>query len=211
MKPVEYSFTENHWEVAMGFWQELTKQAAGPMLSAVFLGGIAAEIARRAQRRKEYWSLRHELVKEMTETASELYSELLRYHRAINLYELTDNHKKMYRSQLDKQYRESRAGGQVIEDRLGAYFDSPQAKCKWHRAVDLLSMQYFTLIDEAPPLELLKKYTGPEHTGLTDHDDLLNLERLQKDYKGSHAEAAESVLTLKIRRCDGWWARRATD
>ncbi|WP_143685386.1 hypothetical protein [Streptomyces sp. 1222.2] len=184
----------------MEFWKTLFTQAAGPVLSAVILGLVAAWIARRAQLRREDWSLRHELIKQMTETASSLYNETLRYHRAVNLFAIKGNIKDTYRNQLDEQYRESRTAGEVIQDRLEAYYQSSRVRDSWHRSIDLLSMQYFVLIDNHIPESLLEKYSGDKHTGLTKDNGLKDLETLRNLYAKCRKDAAEAVLTEDLRR-----------
>ncbi|MFF1275529.1 hypothetical protein ACFVZC_19285 [Streptomyces marokkonensis] len=182
------------------FWKELFTQAAGPVFSAAILGLVAAYIARRAQLRREEWSLRHELIKQMTETVSSLYNETLRYDRAVNLFKVADDEKVTYRKQLDEQYRESRTAGEVIQDRLEAYFQGDKARACWHRTIDLLSMRYFVLIKIGIPGTLLDKYLGDGHTGLSERSKLLDLKILQEFYEQSRKDAAEAVLTEDLRR-----------
>ncbi|MCX5310687.1 hypothetical protein [Streptomyces sp. NBC_00154] len=176
-------------------WQKIATQATGPVLSAVILGLVAAWIARRAQLRKEQWSLRHELIREMTETASTLYNETLRFARATRYFSATSDEKEKYRKDLDRRYNASRICAEVIQDRLDAYFATNRAKCAWHRAMDLLSMQYFLLItDFRLPQDLVDRYSGDEHTGLTERSDLQDLAVLRSGYHHFRQEATEAVL-----------------
>jgi len=180
----------------MSYWQKVILQAAGPVISAVILGLIAAWIARRAQLRKEQWSLRHDLVHEMTKTASTLYNETLRFRRAVVLFKVNDDgeEKEKYQMDLERQYRRSRVAGQVIEDRLRAYFPAGDAGFFWHRSMDLLSMRYFLLTEADLPEEFIHDYSGDDHTGLTVENGLRDHPTLLKMYRENREQAANAVL-----------------
>ncbi|KAB1147136.1 hypothetical protein F7R91_12445 [Streptomyces luteolifulvus] len=180
----------------MPYWQKVVLQAAGPVISAIILGLIGAWIARRAQLRKEQWSLRHELIHEMTKAASALYNETLRFRRAVVLFKVDDNGEGRgeYQSDLERQYKKSRLAGQVIEDRLSAYFPTGDARKFWHRAMDLLSMRYFLLTEADLPKEFIRDYSGDDHTGLTVDSGLCDHPALLEKYRESRELAANAVL-----------------
>lgn len=183
----------------MDFWQKVIVQAAGPVISAFILGVVAAWIARMAQIRREQWSLRHELIGEMTKTASTLYNETLRFIRVTKYFPNTGGaERRKSRADLDKRYRASLISAEVIQDRLEAYFECDRARFAWHRTIDLLSMRYFVLVTEDEdvpfPPELIDIYSGDEHTGLTVETGLFDLQELRNSYHCSRKEAANAVL-----------------
>jgi hypothetical protein len=77
------------------------------------------------------------------------------------------------RDKLDKAYSTCRRDAAVVEARLGAYFETDEARKAWHKIDDLLSIRYFFLAGQLT--ERLRKmnakgYEGKEHTGMSATD-----------------------------------------
>ena len=97
-----------------------------------------------------------------------------------------------HRKELDQQYRTSRVLGEVIERRLEAYFSSDEPKSLWHATMDLLTVQYFHLID-LDTAQLREANAGKEHSGLS-ADELRNQPLVLKTYREKINKSAQAVL-----------------
>jgi hypothetical protein len=172
-------------KVRMNFWQELILQSVGPLITVAGIGFVANLITRRAQDRREANQLRYELIRQMTEPAWSLYF-------ATRDYWLPSEESRHARDdpELDKQFRASRAAGEALENRLEAYFESPEPKRLWHSTMDLLRVQYLHYINSPVSVAI---WAGPEHTGLNPQQ-LKDPERVRRAYQERFPQAINSVL-----------------
>ena len=179
----------------MDFWQELVLQSVGPLITVIGIGFLANLITRRAQDRREGNQLRHELIRQMTEPAWGLYF-------ATRDYWLTQEESRLARDdhqEVDKQYRASRAAGEVLENQLDAYFDSLRPKQTWHATMDLLRVQYLHFINRA---QLVHNWAGSEHTGLS-REELEDPNRVRRAYQEQLQKAIKAVLHEPLRNRPG--------
>jgi hypothetical protein len=144
----------------MNFWQELILQSVGPLITVVGIGFVANLITRRAQDRREENQLRHELIRQMTEPAWSLYFATRDYWLTREESQHAREDPEL-RKELEEQFRASRAAGEALENRLDAYFDSPEPKRLWHATMDLLRVQYLHYIKSPQSVD---QWKGPEHT-----------------------------------------------
>lgn len=171
-------------------WRQVALRSVSPAVAAVIgtllFGSVAAWITRRAQDRRAAYELRHELVRDMTTAASTLYLQTQHYWRvqrgtaggaaaAASASTATGTPAAgadegevvaQARTELDAHYLEARVAGEVLERRVTAYFLSDRPRELWHRTMDLLTVRYFQLIDQATPA-LRRANAGAGHTGLT--------------------------------------------
>jgi membrane protein implicated in regulation of membrane protease activity len=194
------------------FWERLILQLVGPLVTVIvgslMVGLLVAWVTRRAQERRaddqrreervraEY-TIRVGLIDDMTETASGLYMGTQRYWRKKTVEKAGDVELADERGQLDRQYQTSRVMGEVIEQKLDAYLDSPEAKLLWHSTMDLLTVRYFYLIG-LMTRQLLEENAGTEHTRL-DVDQLRNPKLLLDTYHERLIQATGAVLQATFR------------
>ena len=180
-------------------WQTAANGLFASLLGAlvtVVLGTFCAGVVvRRIEARRERFSLRTGLITEMTEAASSLYFQTLRYWRAAEhsadgaAYDTGGLGS--IREELERQYVSSRTRGQVIENRLGVYFCDSAPKELWHTVMDCLVVLYLQRIgleknalervyeDNEP--EQLNGCLGRQHTGLS--RDQLRASREQPQFR----------------------------
>jgi hypothetical protein len=171
--------------VATSFWYQAALNAVAPLVTAVFgllIAGIAVNfLARILQDRRAANELKHELISQMTETASTLYHYIGLYGRAKADAELYVTHEgsreenmelSELRKSLQKEYVTGRAQAEVIEARLAAYFDESRVSVAWHAVIDCLSVRYYNAVGGPQKVldevyyENVKGWEGRYHTGL---------------------------------------------
>ena len=94
-------------------------------------------------------SLRHDMLTAAITVSAELYFATQHYWRVNRDGERPDDGKLEARKALDEQYLKSRAAGDVLEARLEALFATDQPTIAWHRIVDLLTVRYMQLTNQA--------------------------------------------------------------
>ena len=171
---------------ATPFWDQVALNAIPPLVTAVFgllLVGLAVNyLTRVLQDRRTESQLKYDLVSQMTEVASTLlhYAGLYRQAReAANLPDLGDEivgsaqELAELRKKLLEQYAAGRAQTDVLEARLGAYFDEPRIAVAWHAVRDCLTVRYQFAIGgpekflEEVACQNSKGWDGRYHTGLS--------------------------------------------
>ena len=197
---------------SMDFWQKVVLQAVGPLVTAVvgtlIVGTFVAWITRQAQERRADSQLREErirsdnqlrlqLIAQMTDAASALYMTAQNYWRKKDRENVRGEELLEHRRVLEKQYRESRIAGEVIERRLDAYFSTDEPRLLWHGTMDLLTVRYFNLIDLMTDA-LLNDNAGEEHSGLT-VEQLRNQKLLLTTYREKLVAATRAVLRVPLR------------
>jgi hypothetical protein len=187
------------------FWQKAILQAIGPLVGALVgtlvIGMFAARITRRAQQRLAANQLREQLVTQMTEVASALYLQTQRHWRAKRR-RLTDAELERSRAELDEQYHRTRVAGEVLESRLRILFGaatrrgSDEPRRLWHGVMDLLTVRYFDLIEEATD-SLRQQNAGPQHSGLS-AQELRDMGAVLRAYRVRLYAAIHAVLRNPI-------------
>jgi hypothetical protein len=181
---------------AFTFWEQLALNGIGPVATALVgtlvVGTIVARVTRRAQDRREDHALRERLVGEATEAASRLYMETQRYWRATT-DKLDDEQMLGHRQRLDEQYQQSRIEIYVMESRLKAYFPSDRPRLLCHRAADLLTVRYFTLIGRGTD-KLREINSGEAHSGLS-AAQLASAKTLLDKYHATLQELVQAILS----------------
>jgi hypothetical protein len=206
-------------------WERVLVAATGPLVT-VLVGGLIvwgitskvqekrdtkateraekradAETARETLARDD--ALRHELVTQMTESASSFYLLMQHYGRvreaAKQTFNDADPQKALQgvREKLDAQYLASRATGDATENRLLGYFESEKPRNEWHRVQDLLTVRYFQLIDKATDA-LYDVNEGERHTGLS-VEELRNPRTILTKYRAAIKAAVDLVFTETLR------------
>ena len=213
------------------FSERLTLAIVGPLITVILgtliIGGLIQLITSRAQNRRAKEErrleqqrsdndLRHELLADMTESASALYLATQRHWRARREKAEWAKQTRAERAQieqeisdarkfLDDQYHESRKRGETLESRLSAYFQTSEAQEAWHKVMDLLTVRYFqeTLINKDRLNRLYeenrKGRDGKEHSGLT-VNQLSVTKAVLNAYRAALKEATELVRTEPLRR-----------
>lgn len=179
------------------FFDRLVLQIAGPVVAALLgtliIGLFVGWVTRRSQDRRARYELRHELVSQMTLSANELYFAILHYRRAkeerlgegLTLAEVAPV--------VHEQYRKTRAMGHVLDSRLQAYFQTDKPRRCWHAAVDLLAVQYYTVLDQLSD-DILRSNAGGKHSGLS-MDQLRNHKLVIDTFRQTLRTATSAVLT----------------
>ncbi|NKZ12034.1 hypothetical protein HGA11_13700 [Mycolicibacterium septicum DSM 44393] len=206
-------------------WERLLVPAIGPLVT-VLVGGLFvwcitskvqqnrdkkareraeeradAEAAREALARDD--ALRHELVTQMTESASSFYLLMQHYWRVREAAKQAPNDADFekvlleVREKMDAQYLASRATGDAIENRLWGYFDSEVPRDEWHRVQDLLTVRYFQLIDKATD-GLYAANQGAGHTRLS-AEGLRNPRTVLAEYHAAIKVAVRLVFREELR------------
>jgi hypothetical protein len=206
------------------------------VVGSLLIGLLVQAITRGAQDRRAARELRSALIAELTGVAAKLHVLLQMYQRTKRLTEeaqqstppqrrwrlrhriqatrqpeLAASWERVHQlhDELDKQYRECRGDGEVLEARLGAHFADARVQTAWHALVDCLIIRYCYAID-FPGLEsVLKAHTygtGDRfHSGLQrpgrDSSDLW--EQLERAHNEHLQATATFVLELPLR---GTWS-----
>ena len=160
------------------FWHQVVLSAIPPLVTAVFgllLVGLAVNyLTRVLQDRRIANQLKYDLISQITEIASTIlhYEGMYREARTSadsqTVQELAELRKKLL-----EQYAAGRAQTDVLETRLGAYFDEPRIAVAWHAVRDCLTVRYQFAIGGSE--EMLQEIThqnskgwdGRYHTGLS--------------------------------------------
>jgi hypothetical protein len=180
--------------------------SVAPILGGLIIGGALQLVAWTAQRRNARHELRHELVQEMTEAASSLYMATQLFWR-VNTGRDPQRRDDLaqIRKDLDEQYLRSRTTGLVLESRLDAYFVKEDARRKWHRTMDFLTVRYFQVLmpdggkERADRLaKVYKANAKPSCTGVSE-ERLNNAQEVLKGFRQALSEASIYVLTGAIR------------
>jgi hypothetical protein len=179
----------------MPFWQELLLQIVGPLIGALGIGVFATWITRKAQDRRRASQLRGDLISQMTRAASRLYFSLKEYSERKTLENVDDSELARLRSELDKQYQETRVDGEVLERRLDAYFVSKEPSRLWHATMDLLRARYWQVIGR--PENWQSSNAGREHSGLT-IEELKDIGLVLKTYQEKLRAATRAVLDEQL-------------
>jgi hypothetical protein len=141
-----------------------------------------ARADRETQAQQRAQEIRDELIAAMTRAASDLYMHLQIYWRAKG--KDPGIGAEPARQLLHERYVAVRVEGEVIEQRLRAYFDTSEECAEpnrkrdsvnvieaWHAVMDCLTVRYFYLLDASTPnLREVNAlgYEGKYHSGLTD-------------------------------------------
>jgi len=188
--------------------------AIGPLIAAIFgLLGVNF-ISRAYQERREANNLKHQLIDDMTKTASILYHQIGMYSRAR--YDLRaeaqhgcpsspdDQELRELRKRLLDLYPESRAAAEVIEARLVSYFEDPRIAASWHAVRDCLTVRYHEVIGgSAERWDGIRRqnamgWEGGFHSGLSD-SDLSNRSKVYQAYECHLKNSAALVFASPIR------------
>jgi hypothetical protein len=196
----------------MEFLERVFLQSIGPLVSAIvgtlIIGGLLAQITRKAQERRADNQLREnriraehqlriDLIGQMTQAGSALYMACQHYWRKKSREQTAPEALAVLRQELDKQYRDSRVAGEVLERKLEAYFESTNPRALWHATMDLLTVRYFHLI-ELDKDSLLQANAGALHSRLS-LEQLRDQGLILKTYKETLLEASQAVLSGAIR------------
>jgi uncharacterized membrane-anchored protein YhcB (DUF1043 family) len=199
------------------FSERLTLAIIGPLITVVLgtlvIGGLIQLISNKAQRdrarnerkleqRRSDAALRHELVSDVTRTASTLYLAMQAYWRTkTEIPKSSREERAKVLDDLHKVYRASRTDGEVLAVRLSAYFKSDEPETAWHKVVDLLTVRYFQVIDRDTQklYERNAKGTqGQEHSGLN-VDQLQDPTTLLDSYRSALKDAVQALLDEPLR------------
>jgi hypothetical protein len=190
-------------------WEYILRNASGPLLSALIVGVFATWIAIKAQDRRaaidrakqDYEAdlkLRHELIGQMTEAASVLYIVEQDFWRKKRDSQRAEPERGDAREELDQQYRSSRVAGEVLERQLEAYFKTDEPRLRWHATMDLLTVRYFQVTDQAVPLKQNARQDNDYHSGLSE-EELAQPSGLLKEYRLALPRATQAVLREPLR------------
>jgi hypothetical protein len=173
--------------VAIPFWDQVALNAVSPLVTAIFgllLAGVVVNLLTRAlQDRRTSNELKYDLLSQITEVASTLFHHAGLYHRAradarnssegaghiVRSHEELDD----LRKELLAQHAAGRTRTDILEARLGAYFDEPHVTIAWHAVRDCLTVRVYTAIGGPENLlsevsrENAKGWEGRFHTGLS--------------------------------------------
>lgn len=141
--------------------------------------------------------LRHELITKMTETCGGLYLATQHYWRVKRDTDCDGAAIQRARAELDAVYLRVRASGEVIENRLEAYFTTSVPHDLWHAVMDLLTVRYFQLIGQATD-GLYEMNAGGRHSTLS-VEELRRPQLLLARYQEQSKAAARSVLDTPLR------------
>ncbi|MFD0275317.1 hypothetical protein ACFVHB_15625 [Kitasatospora sp. NPDC127111] len=187
----------------MPYWQQLVLVIAGPAVSVVIGGVLAAWITRRAQDRRQGHNLRLELIVQMTDAASTLYRQTRQYELVKEQHEgrsrSARKEQRDARSELEESYKDVRVRAKTIEAQLEAYFQSDTPQLLWHSTIDLLTVRYLQLSDRATESKYWH-YVGPQHSGLS-YDELHDAKVIRHAYRKKLAEANDAVLRRPMVWC----------
>jgi hypothetical protein len=206
-RETDYSYSNMFPEVVMlsdsqSLWRDLLLHSAGPALFSFIAGFGGLLIAQHYQNRRITEQLRAQLIMQLSEAAATFYLQTQRYWRAGVGPELDARR----REQLADQYQAFRVKGEMLEAFLSTLFVSQLARGKWHGVVDLLTVRYFQLLDQATEGLLSANSQGaktptdptPDHSGLT--IDQLRIPKLVLDaYRERLSELIGLVLMLKLK------------
>jgi len=169
------------------FWQLALLQTIGPAITVLFGTWAIARITAHAQRRREEQQLRHDLIVEMSETASSLYLATQRFRRAQDESSEKDQLQTL-RGWLAEQYHEKRAHGDAVEQRIRVNFPPDGPERHWHATMDLLTILYFQLMGYSSPGTYARN-AGREHSGLT-VSEMEDLQTVRDHYRQRLAGAS---------------------
>lgn len=144
--------------VTIPFWDQVALNAVSPLVTAIFgllLAGVVVNLLTRAlQDRRTSNQLKYDLLSQITEVASTLFHHAGLYHRARadarNLPEgagnivRSDEELDGLRKELLVQHAAGRARTDILEARLGAYFDERHVTIAWHAVRDCLTVRVYT-------------------------------------------------------------------
>ena len=148
--------------------------------------------------------LRHDLLTDAITASAELYFATQHYWRVNRDGGRPDGEKQEARKTLDEQYLKSRAAGDVLEARLEALFATDQPTNAWHKIVDLLTVRYMQLTNQATDgLYKINErgFEGKEHSGLS-KEDLENPIELLAAYHRASKSVVPIILGTPLRRSD---------
>lgn len=152
----------------------------------------------RDERLRTENQLRVQLVGEMTDTASRLYSVSQNYWRKRDREGVSGTALEAFQQEMDDVYQAFAIDGEKIEQRLEAYFEGDEPREQWHAARDLLTVRYFTLLNEKND-GIRRANEGCKHSGLT-FTELQNPDRVLKSYRTERLPAAtRAVMTCPMR------------
>lgn len=166
--------------VAVGtpFWDQVVLSATPPLVTAIFgllLVGLAVNyLTRVLQDRRTANQLKYDLISQITEIASTIFHYAGMYREARTTADSrTDEELTELRKKLLEQYAAGRTQTDVLEARLGAYFDEPRVAVAWHAVRDCLTVRYqFAIGGSEQYLREIsqqnsKGWDGRYHTGLS--------------------------------------------
>ena len=173
--------------------QQALLETIGPVTTVVVGGVVVAGVAKWLERRREVEAARLRLTEEMPQAAFRFYLETQRFWRATTRERLTGEQLVPVRQRFDDQYLSFREDGELIERRMRTWFRDDEPRRHWHAVVDLLTVRYFQLLEQATPA-LLKDNSGPDHSGLTEFE-LLSPTNVLDAYRNRLDEATAAVRT----------------
>jgi hypothetical protein len=134
----------------------------------------------------------------MTEAASVLYIVEQDFWRKKRDSQRAEPERGEAREELDQQYRSSRVAGEVLERQLEAYFKTDEPRLRWHATMDLLTVRYFQVTDQAVPLKKNARKDNDYHSGLSE-EELAQPSGLLKEYRLALPRATQAVLREPLR------------
>lgn len=211
-------------------WDRMLVATIGPVVTAVLGTGIIgfilwnisdkaddnrsklenkrAKAQRKLERKRAQHdfegSLRHDVLTAAITASAELYFATQHYWRVNRNGDRPDDENQEARKTLDEQYLKSRAAGDVLEARLEALFATDQPTIAWHKIVDLLTVRYMQLTDQATDrlYEANERgFEGKEHSGLS-KADLENTIELIAAYHRASKSLVPIILSTPLRRSD---------
>jgi len=199
------------------FWNQVILSAIPPLVTAIFgllLVGLAVNyLTRVLQDRRTTNQLKYDLLSQITEIASTIFHYAGMYRQARTTTDSaeytdtivrTDQELAELRKKLLEQYATGRAETDVLEARLGAYFDDPRIATAWHAVRDCLTVRYQFAIGGSEELlqevcrQNSKGWDGRYHTGLS-AVELTDRIRVWKAYDCHLKTTAKLVLACPLR------------
>jgi hypothetical protein len=191
--------------VAFSFEEQILLNIAAPLttvlVGGVLIAGLAGIITRHAQKRRADRQLREQLVAEVTTAAATLYMATQHFRRARDLHLVTNDQLALAKTDLDRQYLDSRVTGTVLESRLEAYYVSRRPRNLCHQVMDLLTVRYFQLV--LPNKTPYEQNEGDKHTGLSvaelqQRDENDEPQALLGQYRRAMKELSRALLTERL-------------
>lgn len=183
--------------------EKLILAAIGP-IGAVLIGyPLLNRITEKGQSRREDYSLRHELITQMTECANALFFLLQEYNRGVGGTQ-TPAHINSDNPLLDvhAQYRKMRTRAYALESRLKVYFHDDRPWSEWHRCTDLLSTLYHNLTapDEIKARVRMRNacQESGRHSGLKSEDLAINKLIIDEYWNRALPESINAVLSAAL-------------
>jgi hypothetical protein len=205
----------------LSFTQELVKTALGAAATALFaalVGGIAlGQVTRRIESRREERELRRALLDRASRIAAKMFvtcQDVSRVRRGTKHGEVA-----AALDELDDVYKEFSVEAECLHNELGARFGfehaalvdgvEPElgARERWHQISDVLTVYYFSLLDQVPesvPRRNSRGFEGRYHSGL----DLVALHgglggaaarnALRRAYGDAVPKVAAAILTQPL-------------